>query len=63
MRTDSIDFAVIKNDDFIGVLNGAYTLSNNNLCNVGMILSESVTDFCIRCGINGTCGVIENKDF
>ena len=63
MSSDCIDFTVVENDDFIGVLNRAYSLRNDEGCYVAEACFEAFSDSGIRCCINGACAVVKNKNF
>lgn len=63
MISDSIDNTVVKNDYFICILNGGYTLCNDNFGSMGNFFKESLSDKGIGFGIDSTCGVVKNENF
>ncbi len=63
MPACSMDLTAIHDYNSVCVLYGRYALSDNYLGCIGDLLAQCLLDkrFCLR--INGTGGIIENKDF
>ena len=56
-----VNLAVVKNDYFVCVLNGAYALSNDYCCDISVAAFEAFADFSVGCGVNGARAVVKNK--
>ena len=61
MRSARCDFTIVHNNDSIGVLYGADTLSNDDFGRIRNKLRKGFLDGSIRFGINSRSGIVQNQ--
>ena len=61
MASKTIYFSVLHDNDTVCVLHTGNTLCNDQLCRFRNLGQECLPDFCIGCGIDSTCTVIQNQ--
>ena len=62
MRSTRCDFAIVHNNDPVGVLYGADTLCNDDFGRIRDKLRKGFLDGSIRFGINGRSGIVQNQN-
>ena len=62
MFADGVDFSAVEDDDHVGVLNGRDALGDDDFGGIGQFFAERLADECVRLGIDGGSGVVENED-